>query len=135
MVSTKVMVTGLAQLRDRDSSRVDPLLREIGGLVNEAHRAIEQGDLDALGRAMNRNQALLETLQLSTDRLESACKIARDSGALGAKLTGKGGGGCVVALCRNSPEEVLAAWRAHAIECFSTTISAHPGIAVQAAAP
>lgn len=134
-VRTKVMVEGLAQLRERDPSHVNPLLDEISSLVDEAQRAIETGALDVLGQAMDRNQSLLEALELSTSRIETACKLARDSGALGAKLTGKGGGGCVVALCPDGPEDVLAAWKTQGIECFATHVPAHPTVAQPTATP
>jgi mevalonate kinase len=50
------------------------------------------------------NQKLLNTLLLSTARLEEMCEAAEAAGALGAKLTGGGGGGCMIALCEHAAQ-------------------------------
>ena len=47
------------------------------------------------------NQMLLATMLLSTDRIEGLCRASKAAGALGAKLTGGGGGGCMIALARD----------------------------------
>ena len=56
------------------------------------------GDLHALGRLMNFNHGLLSALGVSSRSLDAMVWAARDAGADGAKLTGAGGGGCIVAL-------------------------------------
>jgi hydroxymethylglutaryl-CoA reductase len=58
---------------------------------------------------MNVCQGLLNALQVSTPEIERLIGIARKAGALGAKLTGGGGGGAVLALCENNADEVQAA--------------------------
>ncbi|HWO11384.1 MAG TPA: hypothetical protein VNN80_17945, partial [Polyangiaceae bacterium] len=78
-----------------------------------------------LGALMDRNHRLLGELRVSTPALDAACDAARAAGALGAKLTGGGGGGCVVALA--SPEgaaSVLDAWRRAGLTCFDATLPA-----------
>ncbi len=123
--STREMVEGLARRRERDPERVDRSIAAIGALVDEAARAVEAGDLPALGQLMDRNQTLLEELLLSTEMLEDLCARARRAGALGAKLTGKGGGGSVLALAADAAraDEVLAAWRAAGYQGFVTRVS------------
>ena len=74
-----------------------------------ARTAIEAGDLVALGALMDVNHALLAELGVSTPELEALVTIARQQGAWGAKLTGGGGGGAMVALCPESPEAVVRA--------------------------
>ena len=59
---------------------------------------------------MDLNQGLLSSLMLSTSRVEDLCAAARQAGAFGAKLTGSGGGGCVIALA--SPSSVAEAHKA-----------------------
>lgn len=125
-VSTKTMVQGLAQLRERKRDRVEQSLHSIEALVHNAKLALEAGDLATLGELMNLNQMLLAGLFLSTERIETACEIARTASALGAKLTGKGGGGCVIALCESDTSMVLEAWRARGIECFATVVPERP---------
>lgn len=123
-VSTKTMVLGLARLRDQKRDLVDRNIVGIRALVENATLALEQGDLPTLGHLLDLNQMLLAGLFLSSEAIERACSIARLAGALGAKLTGKGGGGCVIAVCESDPEPVLDAWRHNGIDGFATFI--HP---------
>lgn len=96
--STRVMVESVARQHQHDRERTEKTLDAITALVNNARLAIEDGDVRALGQLMDMNQLLLGSLMLSTPKLEEMCAAARQAGALGAKLTGSGGGGCMIAL-------------------------------------
>lgn len=120
--STKVMVESVARLRDRRPEVFEKSLEGIRSLVKNARLALEAGDLPGLGRLIDLNQMLLAGLMVSTSEIERACQIARDAGALGAKLTGAGGGGAVVALCAEDASPVLDAWKAAGLTCFSTRV-------------
>lgn len=96
--STRVMVESVARQYERDRARGEKTLDAITALVRNARLAIEAGDVRALGQLMDMNQALLSSLMLSTTPLEEMCAAARAAGAAGAKLTGSGGGGCMIAL-------------------------------------
>lgn len=96
--STKEMVAMVARHRERDVPRFDKTCEAVASLVRNAKLAIEAGDDKALGQLMDLNQHLLSGLMLSTPTLEEMIAAARDAGALGAKLTGSGGGGCMIAL-------------------------------------
>jgi len=120
--STKAMVESVARLRERRPTIVDKALEGIRSLVKNARLALEAGDIPGVAGLMDLNHMILAGLHLSTEELERARGIARDAGALGAKLTGAGGGGSVVALCDRDSELVLAAWRAHGIECFGASV-------------
>jgi len=120
--STKLMVEGVARLRERRPAVVDKALEGIRALVGNAKLCLEAGDLPGLGSLMNYNQMLLSGLFVSTEGIERCCALARDAGALGAKLTGAGGGGAVVALCDGTSEPILAAWRAAGVECFGSAV-------------
>jgi mevalonate kinase len=122
--STKLMVEGVARLRERRPEVVDKALQGIHALVRNARLCLEAGDLPGLGSLMNYNQMLLSGLFVSTEGIERCCGLAREAGALGAKLTGAGGGGAVVALCDQNPEPILASWRAAGIECFGSLVRA-----------
>jgi mevalonate kinase len=123
--STKTMVEAVARLRARRPEVVHKSFEGIRSLVRNARLAIEAGDRFALGRLMDLNQMLLSGLFVSTPEIERLCGLARDSGALGAKLTGAGGGGCVVALVNgaSASEAVLQAWRAAGFQGFATRVA------------
>jgi len=120
--STKSMVEGVARLRERRPELVQKTLDGIEALVKNAKLCLEAGDLPGLGRLMDLNQMLLSGLFVSTEGIENACHLARQAGALGAKLTGAGGGGSVVALADLDPEPVLAAWRSVGLSCFAAEV-------------
>jgi mevalonate kinase len=126
--STKSMVESVARMRARRPEVVDKAFDAIHSLVRNARLAIEAGDRFALGRLMDLNQMLLSGLFVSTPEIEQMCALARTAGAFGAKLTGAGGGGCVVALVNNSSaERVLEAWRGIKVEAFVTRVAAPEG--------
>lgn len=91
----------VARVRRRwesEPAAVGPLLDGIGELVAQGRSAIAEGDLPALGRAMDHNQELLQQLGVSSPELDRLIGAAREAGALGAKLSGGGMGGCMVGL-------------------------------------
>jgi mevalonate kinase len=122
--STKLMVSEVARLRERRPVVVEKAFDGIAALVKNARLCLEAGDLPGLGKLMDLNQMLLAGLMVSTEGIERACDVARRAGALGAKLTGAGGGGVVVALADLDPAPIVAAFREADIECFSATVSA-----------
>lgn len=96
--STREAVAQVAALRAREPDRFGALERQAVGVVAAGIAALQAGDLAALGRAMNDNHALLAALGVSTPTLDGLVHAAREAGALGAKLTGGGLGGAVIAL-------------------------------------
>jgi mevalonate kinase len=110
--STREMVDGVARLRERRPEAVERAVEAIGVIARNGALALQAGDARGLGELMDLNQNLLATLLVSTERLEDLCASARSSGALGAKLTGAGGGGCVIALAPGREQEVLRGWKA-----------------------
>lgn len=118
--STKTMVESVAKLRDRRPEIAEKSFEGIRALVRNARLALEAGDVTGLGRLMDLNQMLLAGLFVSTEEIERMCGLARDAGALGAKLTGAGGGGSVVALVPTPEvaERVLFAWEKEGFSSF-----------------
>ncbi|MRG90943.1 mevalonate kinase [Polyangium spumosum] len=96
--STRETVGLIASQHAKDPVLVQRSIDAVTSIVGNAVLALEAGDQRALGDLMNMNQLVLSGLFVSTSELEELCALARASGALGAKLTGGGGGGCVIAL-------------------------------------
>ena len=71
---------------------------EIGAIASEARHCIEQGQSDRLGELMMANHRLLQALNVSSSELDHLVEAAIDAGALGAKLSGGGRGGNIIAL-------------------------------------
>jgi mevalonate kinase len=127
--STREMVDAVAKLKARNEENVTRSFEAIHSLVQNARLALEAGDCEGLGKLMDLNQVLLSGLMVSTEEIETMCRLARETGALGAKLTGSGGGGCVVALVRDDPGPVVARWEKEGFRAFSTSVSSSPASA------
>lgn len=102
--------------------------RAIGDVVRSAKEALETGRLTEVGDLMDRNQELLSSLNVSSPDLDRLIQSARQAGALGAKLTGGGGGGNMIALvepdCRPAVRSALLA--AGAVQVIEAQISPSP---------
>ena len=117
--STRLMVEAVAERRRQDPEGVARVMAAIEGLVQAARQALAAGACPELGSLMLKNQELLVELGVSTPGLDRACRLALDRGALGAKLTGAGGGGCVIALVDSETRSgVLDAWQRVGFGCF-----------------
>jgi len=106
---------GLRALRDATPEQVadDPRARHVvseNGRVLEAAGALRAGDTAALGPLLDASHASLrDDFEVSTPELDALVAALRDGGALGARLTGAGFGGCVVALADRSRAAAIAA--------------------------
>jgi mevalonate kinase len=95
--STARMVEQVAELKKNHQNIVDPVLDAIEAVSMSAIHYLNHPK--ELGRYMNMNHALLEVLGVGHPQLAKMVLAARNAGAFGAKITGAGGGGCMVALC------------------------------------
>jgi len=109
---TAKTVGAVRAARERMPKAYEKIFDDIDSLALQAVTAIQENRLDSLGELMNINQGLLNALQVSTPELERLVNIARGAGAMGAKLTGGGGGGAIVALCGSGTENVSTDVRA-----------------------
>ena len=106
-------------------ARYEALFEEIGDIAREGYHDIEVGDVEALGPLMDRNHALLVQLGISSPTLDRLVDAAREAGALGAKLSGAGQGGNMVALVdvEAAGNVVEALKRAGAAHVIRTTVA------------
>jgi mevalonate kinase len=107
--STARMVSQVAERTGGD--REDARLRGLAAAAEQGIEAVRTGARAALGEAMQRAHRHLGELGLSTEKLDEMCASAEEEGALGAKLTGAGGGGCAIALVEEDGARVEAAWQ------------------------
>jgi len=94
---TGALVAGVRDLREEYDFAADTVTA-IGDVVREGEAVLGTGDYETLGELMDFNHGLLSALGVSSRSLDSMVWAARDADAHGAKLTGAGGGGCIVAL-------------------------------------
>ena len=98
---TKAAVDGVRQLIQSNCEYGQGLVKELGILTNDAKIFIESNNIESLGKTMTKAHYLLDKLSVSNGLLNQLVDLALDSGALGAKLTGGGRGGCIIALARD----------------------------------
>ena len=96
--STSAMVDGVHSRWQADAPACERLFDQIGALADLGRKALESGEHDILGKLMTENHAHLVSLGVSTPELNQLVSAALSAGAFGAKLTGSGGGGNMVAL-------------------------------------
>jgi mevalonate kinase len=95
--STSKMVEMVGEMKKKNPEIVNPVLDAIEGVSMSAIHQLNNPK--ELGRFMNMNHALLEVLGVGHPQLSKMVLASRTAGAFGAKITGAGGGGCMVALC------------------------------------
>jgi hydroxymethylglutaryl-CoA reductase len=108
----------------RDKKLYERIFDQIDALTLRGVQAIQDNDLPTLGQLMNICQGMLNALQVSTPELEKVCDIARANGALGAKLTGGGGGGSIIAICDGDTDSIVNAIRAAGFQAMSVRLGA-----------
>jgi mevalonate kinase len=107
---TSVAVGDLRQLWEADTLRYERLFDAVGSIAVAARRLIEEGRPNELGPLMDENHSLLQQMSISSPELDRLVDAARTGGALGAKLSGGGRGGNVIALVTpETAEQVTAA--------------------------
>ena len=105
---TAKMVARVREGRERNPDVYDTMFKGLDAVSGQALEALRRNDLERLGELMNVCQGLLNGLGVSSWELEELIQIARENGALGAKLTGGGGGGSMIALCPDNADKVVA---------------------------
>lgn len=95
---TPTLVRQLAEKKEKQPRTIEKIFDEISNLVEKGKKAVLKKDWSGLGKLMVANQKFLEKLGVSTPKLGKMISAAQKAGALGAKLSGAGGGDCMIAL-------------------------------------
>jgi len=122
---TKESVGDLRKLWEADKAKWENVFDQVGRISREAKENIERGQNDSLGKLMNQNHALLQEMTVSSPELDRLVELARRSGARGAKMSGGGRGGNMIALVEkeNAPSVAEALLSAGAKRTIITTVA------------
>lgn len=101
---THETVSAVREKHTQDPEKYNAIFKSIGDITQKARSALIQGDVENLGQLMNQNQTLLEALDVSSPKLGTLIDKARSVGAVGAKLSGGGRGGNMIALAH--PDDI-----------------------------
>ncbi len=125
---TRSTVLPLSARRAERPALYDPMLALLGELARGGKAVLEKGDLFDLGVRFDAAHGVLAALGVSCAELDDLVVALRKRGALGAKLTGAGGGGAAIGLARDlgDAEAIAAALRGHGVESFTTVVEALP---------
>jgi len=105
---TKEAVGDVRKLWMKDKVKWEKVFSKIGDIANLARTMIEQARTKELGELMDQNHVLLQELRVSSPELDKLVQVARNAGALGAKLSGGGRGGNMIALVTPETKEAVA---------------------------
>jgi mevalonate kinase len=112
------------QKRLNDPETINEILRTIGSISNKALESLKNGSIKEVGILMNKNHQLLSDLGVSSPELDHLVDIARSAGALGAKLSGGGLGGHMIALIEDQDDQIVEELKAAgATSIISTTLN------------
>ena len=124
VANTKAMVTGVAERKNKYPEKYNQIFKQAENLTYAGRKALESYDLKKVGELMNMNHRLLQEIEVSSSELDLLVDISRKNSAFGAKLTGGGGGGCMVTLTpgKELQEKVAAAIEKEGYEVLRTKI-------------
>ena len=125
--STSAMVKQVANLIEQHPER-SVELETIGAIARRGIQAFREGNMEAVGQAMTENHIVLRSLGVSSPELERLIRAAAPS-SLGVKMTGAGGGGCMIALTAN-PERTVGAIEMAGGRAFITRFN-EPGLGIE----
>ncbi len=121
---TVVMISKVKDFKEKNQVEFKKLADKMKGIITEARIAIEKGNLKKIGELMDENQKLLGALGVSIDVNEKLISAMKNAGALGAKITGGGGGGYCIALANDKKHanKILKAIEKDGFDGFCTEI-------------
>lgn len=107
MADTKTAVENVTRRMKETPQKIYAKMERIGEITYQARKALEKSSKQLLGYLLNEAQKELEAIGVSDASLNRLITFAREQGALGAKLTGGGNGGCIIALAKDYNHSIL----------------------------
>jgi mevalonate kinase len=95
---TAEIIAGVRKRKEENATEYNKIFAQASQLIEEARKAVVEYNLFRVGELMNQNHTLLQKIEVSCPELDNMCKLALEAGAIGAKLTGTGRGGNIIAL-------------------------------------
>ncbi|WP_420629397.1 mevalonate kinase [Candidatus Leptofilum sp.] len=124
--STKFAVGDVRRQYNKQPAKFAKIFDECGRIAQTARQAIEAGDVSKVGQLMTENHTWLQKMTVSSPELDKLVEVALQAGALGAKLSGAGRGGNMLALVTDDAMEAkvrTALQNAGAINILTTTLN------------
>jgi mevalonate kinase len=124
VANTKAMVEGVDERKRKNPQKYNAIFKRAEELAYEGRAALEFYNLKKVGELMNENHRLLQEIEVSSKELDLLVDVAQKQGAIGAKLTGGGGGGCMVALTpgKELQDKVVSAFKTAGYDFLATKI-------------
>ncbi|MFB5646337.1 MAG: mevalonate kinase [Nitrosopumilaceae archaeon] len=120
--STSVTVSKVKDFKEKNEEKFLALCEKEDVLIENIKESLQKNDLKEIGNSMSENQNYLEEIGISNDRIRDMIKIAKNY-SYGAKITGAGDGGCIIALAdETNLEDGMKNLQAKNYECFSVKI-------------
>lgn len=121
--STGDLVSLVNRFRKNNLREFNDISNKYSRICCRAIKALEEGNLLNIGKLMNENQILLERIGVSTPEVNKIINLSIQYGAIGSKLTGAGGGGCVLSLIHPRDKEYFVSkMEKNGYECFPVFI-------------
>jgi len=124
VADTTAAVAGVRERKEKDTEKYKTVFNRAENIAYLAKRALQEENYKEIGKLMNENHKLLQQIGVSSRELDFLVSIAREQGALGAKLTGGGLGGNIIALTpgKDLQENVANAIEKEGFQVLKTTI-------------
>ena len=122
--STAEVVADVRRLKDENPNKFEKIFKEYKEIADKAKMALLEGNIISIGNLMNQNHKLLQEITVSGEINDKLVQIALKNGAIGAKMTGTGRGGLVIALAENKEiqEKIAKAIEKEGYDAWKTKI-------------
>lgn len=120
--NTGDMVKRISEYRENNPESFNTLLRTVDMIVEDTVMALQKGDVSFLAQGMNFSQEALRMVGASTEKIDQMVRRARSLGFKGAKLTGAGGGGCIIATSDGDVQKLFEEFRSEYPQSFLCSV-------------